>query len=90
MSQPTTTHRPTKTELLEAMQLLYGEVADWSDVRVYVPDGDGGKTAVNNPTIEFRGELNPQVSTESEGPDTAEYQKARREIEKQQKEEGNE
>jgi len=87
MSKPTTTHRPTKTELLEAMQLLYGDIADWSDVRVYVPDGDGGQTAVNNPTIEFRGELNPQVPQETDS--TAEYEEARQQIQQQQSE-GNE
>ncbi len=89
MSKPTTTHRPTKTELLEAMQLLYGDIADWSDVRVYVPDGDGGQTAVNNPTIEFRGELNPQVPQEPGADSTAEYEEARQQIQQQQSE-GNE
>lgn len=83
MSKPTTTHRPTETELLEAMQLLYGDVADWRDVRVYVPDGNGGKTAVNDPTIEFRGELNPQVP-ERGTEEGEEYQEVRAKIEKQQ------
>lgn len=85
MGKPTTTHRPTQEELLEAMQLLYGDVADWENVRVYVPDTDGGETVVNNPTIEFCGELNPQVPEEEAGV-TEEYEDALQEIKEQQNE----
>lgn len=82
MNEPTTTHRPTKEELLEAMQLLYGDVADWNDVCVRVPDGDGGEMVVNDPTIEFRGELNPQIADQKSG-GPGEYEEARDDLQQQ-------
>lgn len=60
MSKHTTQHRPTKDEMLAAMQEMYGNHITWKDFHVMF-EHDGREIKITDPDVVFVGDMSPDI-----------------------------
>lgn len=79
MSKHTTKHRPTKDEMLAAMQEMYGDHITWEDMHVIYKDENGREIKIADPEVVFVGDMSPDIiSGEESGMD--DYEEAREDL----------
>ena len=78
MSKHTTKHRPTKDEMLAAMQEMYGDHITWEDMHVMF-EHDGREIKIADPEVVFVGDMSPDIV---QGGDSgmSEYEDAREDL----------
>lgn len=80
MSKHTTKHRPTKDEMLAAMQEMYGDHITWEDMHVVFEDDSGREIKITDPEVVFVGDMSPDI-IQGGGEEPAEsYSEAREEL----------
>lgn len=80
MSNHTTKHRPTKDEMLAAMQEMYGDHITWEDMHVMFERDNGQEIKISDPDVVFVGDMSPDIIRGEEDSDMDDYSEAFEEL----------
>lgn len=76
----TTEHRPSKDELLAAMQDMYGEYVTWEDMYVIYEKDNDQRIKITDPEIVFAGDMSPDIVGGEKKKGMENYEEAREEL----------
>lgn len=63
MSRHKTKHRPTKDEMLAAMQKMYGDHVTWENMHVMFEDEHGREIKITDPEVVLVGDMSPDTAS---------------------------